>query len=67
MMAPGLLIGELADEEVQGQDQIPPSTPRQPHNIHIPPVGHFMAPHRCPHCEIVLANVFSLPPFRKLP
>ena len=61
-MALGLLIWELTEKEGQGQDQVPP-TPRQPHDIHTPPVRHFMAPHRCPHFEIAPANVFFLPPY----
>ena len=28
-----------------------------------PPVGCYMAPHRCPHCEDVPNNIFSLPPY----
>ena len=64
-MAPGLMTWELAGKEFdgQGQGQVPLSTPRQPHNIYTPPVGCFMAPHRCPHCEIVLVNVFPLPTY----
>ena len=27
-----------------------PPTPRLPHHPHSPPVGHFMASHRCPRC-----------------
>ena len=47
----------------QGQDQVPPPTPRLPYENHSPPVGCFMAPHRCPHCEDIPDNIFSLPPY----
>ena len=66
-MAPGLMTWILTDQDEefngQGQDQVPPPPPRQPHDTYTPPVGCFIAPHRCPHCEIVPANVFSLPPY----
>ena len=58
-MALGLLTWELIDKE--GQNQVPPPTPRQPYDVHIPPVGHLMAPHRYP--EVVPPNVFPLPPY----
>ena len=61
MMAQGLLTWELIDKEGQGQDHVPPPTPRQPYDVHIPPVGHLIAPHRYP--EVVPANVFPLTPY----
>ena len=64
MMALGLLTWQLIDRDGQGQDQVPPPTPRQPYDIHTPPVGHFTAPHRYP--EIVPTNVFPLPPIQKM-
>ena len=60
-MAPGLMTWELVDKEWQGHDQVPPPTPRQPHNIHTPPVGCFMAPTDV--LKFVPANVFPLPPY----
>ena len=63
-MALGLLTWELIDKEGQGQDQVPPPTPRQPYDVHIPPVGCLMAPHRYP--EVVPANVFPLPLIQKM-
>ena len=45
----------------QGQDQVPPPTPKLPYSDHSPPVGHFMAPHRCPYCKDIPDNIFPLP------
>ena len=47
----------------QGQDQVPPPTPRLPYNIYSPPVGHFMAPCRCPYCEDIPKDIFPLPSY----
>ena len=46
----------------QGKDQVPPPRPGLPYNNSLP-VGHFMAPHRCPHCEDIPDNIFPLPPY----
>ena len=70
-MALGLMIcmttGRLTDLDVesdrQGQGQVPPPTPRQPYDVYTPPVGHFLASHRCPHCENIPTDVFPLPPY----
>ena len=37
--------------------------PPLPHNTHSPPVGHFKAPHRCPHCEDIPDDIFPLPSY----
>ena len=70
-MAPGLMIcvmtGRLADLDVesdgQGQGQVPPPPPRQPYDAYTPPVGCFIAPHRCPYCKNIPTDVFLLPPY----
>ena len=41
----------------------PPPTPRQPYDVYTPPVGHFIGPHRCPHCENIPNDIFPLPPY----
>ena len=63
MMATGLMTWELPDEE--GQCQVPPPTPRQPHNIHTPPVGCFMAPTDVLIVKLSWPMYFPYPPFRK--
>ena len=40
-----------------------PPTPRLPYSDHSSSMGHFMAPHRCPHCETIPNNMFHLPPY----
>ena len=70
MMAPGLMIcmttGKLTDLDIesdgQGQGQVPPPTPRQPYDAYTPPVGCFIAPHRCPNCEISQLTYFPCLP-----
>ena len=47
----------------QGQDQVPPSHTQTSSSYYSPPVEHFIAPHRCPHCENIPANIFPLPPY----
>ena len=32
-------------------------------NTQSPPVGCFMAPHRCPHCDDIPDDIFPLPPY----
>ena len=44
-----------------------PPTPRLSHCTHSPPVGCFMAPQRCPHCEDIPDNIFPLPPYSSQP
>ena len=41
----------------------PPPTPRLPYDTYSPPVGHFMAPHRCSHCDDIPENMFPLSPY----
>ena len=45
----------------EGKAKYPPPTPRLPYDAYTPPVGHFITPHRCPHCENIPANIFPLP------
>ena len=40
-----------------------PPTPRLPYNNLSPPVGCFMAPHRCLHCDDIPDSIFPLPPY----
>ena len=47
----------------KGKAKYPPPTPRLPYDSYSPPVGHFMAPQRCPHCEDILEDIFPLPPY----
>ena len=47
----------------QGQGQVPPPIPRLPYGNYSPPVGCFMAPHRCPHCEDIPEDIFPLAPY----
>ena len=47
----------------KGKTKYPPPTPRLPYNNYSPPVGHFMAPHRCPHCEDIPDHIVLLPPY----
>ena len=61
----GRLLTDLEEDiesDGQGQGQVPPPTPRFPYDAYTPSVGHFIAPHRCPHCENIPANIFPLPP-----
>ena len=51
-----MTTGRLTDLDVE-------SPPRQPYDAYTPPVGAFIAPHRCPHCENVPTDVFPLPPY----
>ena len=37
--------------------------PRQPYDACTPPVGHFIAPHKCPHCKNIPTDIFPLPPY----
>ena len=46
----------------ESKTKYPPPTPRLPYENHSPPVGHFMAPCRCPLCEDI-PDIFSLPPY----
>ena len=67
MMAHGqmtyMTMTDLDQEEGQRQGQVPPPTPRLPYDNYSPPVGCFMAPQRCPHCDNIPANIFPLPPY----
>ena len=47
----------------KGKAKYPPSTSRLPYNTYTRPVGHFIAPHRCPHCDNIPDNIFPLPPY----
>ena len=47
----------------KGKTKHPSPTPRLPHSAHSPPVGNFMAPHRCLHCEDIPDDIFPLPPY----
>ena len=47
----------------KGKTKCPHPPPRQPYDAYTPPMGHFIAPHRCPHCENFPANIFPLPPY----
>ena len=60
-----LLTGLEKDVESDRQckAKYPPPTPRLPYSSYSPPVGHFMAPHRCPHCDDIPDNIFPLPPY----
>ena len=40
----------------QGQGQVPPPTPRLPHEDHFPPVGHHMAP-----TDVPIVRKFPIP------
>ena len=46
-----------------GKAKYPPPTPRLPYDSFSPPVGGFMAPHRCPHCKDIPADIIPLPPY----
>ena len=60
----GRLLTDLEkDVESEGQGQVPPPTPRLPYDAYTPPVGCFIAPHRCLHCENIPANIIPLPPY----
>ena len=54
---------DLDLEYGQGQGQVPLSHTQLPYNSYSPPIGHFMAPHRCPHCEDIPDDIFPLPPY----
>ena len=47
----------------QEQDQVTPLPHLDFPENHSSPVGCFMAPHRCPHCENIPGNIFLLPPY----
>ena len=59
--ARGLIDLDVGSDR-QGQDQVSPSPPRQPYDAYTPPVGCFVAPHRCLYCEDFPANIFPLHP-----
>ena len=54
-----LLTGLEKDIELDGQGKAKylPPTPRLPYSSYSPPVGCFLAPHRCPYCD----DIFPLP------
>ena len=48
---------------VRARPSTPPPTPRLPYDSYSPPVGHSIAPHRCPHCEEIPGDIFPFPPY----
>ena len=50
----GRLLTDLEEDiesDRQGKGQVPHPTPRLPYDAYTPPLGHFIAPQRCPLCE----------------
>ena len=68
MMAPGLMTWILTDQDKefhgQGQDQVPPLPPRQPHDTYTPPVGNFIGPTDAPIVKLFQPMYFPCLPIQ---
>ena len=60
-------VPKETQDRPQSRVRARPSTPlphlRLPYDSYFPPMGHFIAPHRCPYCKDILADIFPLPPY----